>query len=340
MNSLNRVRISQLSLALAIALSATPVLAQNTSSAIGGQVTGVEGKPLAGATVTIKHIESGSVSTAVTDANGRYSSRGLRVGGPYTITISKDGMTETKNNVYLQLAETKSIDAALSGQKVLETVTVTGVAGGSDVFSANKMGAGTNISREQIDSFASINRNIQDFARLDPRVVQTDKARNEISVGGQNPRYNAVRVDGISISDTFGLESNSLPTPRQPISLDTIQEIKVDVANYDVTVTGGTGGIITAVTKSGTNEFHGSVYGLYRDNDWSGENASGVVPDLFDSEGTLGIHLGRPDYQRQAVLLRQLREVHRQGHVHRQLQHRPDRFRRHQHRQHHPGPDQ
>ena len=79
------------------------------------------------------------------------SSRGLRVGGPYTITISKDGLTETKNNVYLQLAETKSIDAALSGQKVLDTVTVTGVAGGSDVFSADKMGTGTNISREQID---------------------------------------------------------------------------------------------------------------------------------------------------------------------------------------------
>lgn len=294
MNSSSSVRISQLAMALAVALSVSPVLAQNTSSAIGGQVTGVEGKPLAGANVTITHVESGSISTAVTDANGRYAARGLRVGGPYTITISKDGMTDTKNNVYLQLAETKSVNAALSGQKVLDTVTVTGVAIGSEVFSADKMGAGTNISREQIDSFASINRNIQDFARLDPRVVQTDKARNEISVGGQNPRYNAVRVDGISISDTFGLESNSLPTPRQPISLDTIQEIKVDVANYDVTVTGGTGGIITAVTKSGTNEFKGSIYGLYRDNDWSGENANGVVPNLFDAEGTYGFTLGGP----------------------------------------------
>jgi len=92
----------------------------------------MEGKPLAGATVTIKHVESGSVSTAVTDASGRFSSRGLRVGGPYTVTISKDGMTETRNNVFLQLAETKSLDAVLGTQKVLETVTVTGVAGGSN----------------------------------------------------------------------------------------------------------------------------------------------------------------------------------------------------------------
>lgn len=296
MNSSMRLRVSQLSLALAVALSA-PVMAQNTSSAIGGQVTGNDGKPVAGAIVTIKHIESGSVSNAITDSTGRYSSRGLRVGGPYTITITKDGVTETRENVYLQLAETKSIDAALGGEKMLDKVTVTGVQMGSEVFSADKMGAGTNISREQIDSFASINRNIQDFARLDPRVAQTDKARNEISVGGQNPRFNAVRVDGISISDTFGLESNSLPTPRQPISLDTIQEIKIDVANYDVTVTGGTGGVITAVTKSGTNEFHGSVYGTYRDNDWSGKNENNIRPILFDSETTLGLTLGGPIVQ-------------------------------------------
>lgn len=284
-------------MALAVALSASPVLAQNTSSALGGQVTGTEGKPVAGATVTIKHIESGTVTTAVTDASGRYTSRGLRVGGPYTITITKDGVTETRENVYLQLAETKYLDASLGGPKVLDTVKVTGVAMGSEVFSADKMGSGTNISREQIDSFASINRNLQDFARLDPRVAQTDKARNEISVGGQNPRYNAVRVDGISISDTFGLESNSLPTPRQPISLDIIQEIKVDVANYDVTVTGGTGGVITAVTKSGTNEFHGSLYGTFRDNDWSGENQNGDRPSLFDTESTFGLTLGGPIVQ-------------------------------------------
>jgi outer membrane receptor protein involved in Fe transport len=294
MKTFKRARITQLSMALAIALSASPLMAQNTSSAISGEVVGANSQPLAGATVTIKHLESGSISTATTDASGRYSARGLRVGGPYTITITKDGQSQTRENVFLQLAETKYVDVTLGGQQVLDTVTVTGVALGSEIFSADKMGTGTNISRDQIDAYPSINRNIQDFARLDPRVVQTDKARNEISVSGQNPRYNAIRVDGVSISDTFGLESNNLPSPRQPLSMDLIEAIKVDVASYDVTVTGGTGAVITAVTKSGTNELSGSVYGLYRENGWSGEGESGVRPDLFDTQTTYGFTVGGP----------------------------------------------
>ena len=294
MKTSKRARITQLSMALAIALSATPAMAQNTSSAISGEVVGANSQPLAGATVTIKHMESGSISTAVTDASGRFSARGLRVGGPYTVTISKDGQSQVRENVYLQLAETKYLDISLGGQQVLDTVTVTGVALGSEIFSADKMGTGTNISREQMDAYPSINRNIQDFARLDPRVVQTDKARNEISVSGQNPRYNAIRIDGVSISDTFGLESNNMPSPRQPMSMDTIEAIKVDVSSYDVTVTGGTGAVITAVTKSGTNELVGSVYGLYRENSWSGEGETGVRPDLFDTQTTYGFTVGGP----------------------------------------------
>ena len=127
MKTFKRARITQLSMALAIALSATPVMAQNTSSAISGEVVGANSQPLAGATVTIKHIESGSISTATTDASGRYSARGLRVGGPYTITITKDGQSQTRENVFLQLAETKYVDVTLGGQQVLDTVTVTGV---------------------------------------------------------------------------------------------------------------------------------------------------------------------------------------------------------------------
>lgn len=291
---MHRIRLTQLALALGFALAGSPLMAQNTSSAINGEVVGGNSQPLAGATVTIKHVASGSVSTVTTDASGRFAARGLRVGGPYTITVTKDGQSETRENVFLQLAETKYVDLTLGGQQVLDTVTVTGVALGSEIFSADKMGAGTNISREQMDAYPSINRNIQDFARLDPRVVQTDKARNEISVSGQNPRYNAIRVDGISIGDTFGLESNNLPSPRQPLSNDTIEAIKVDVASYDVTVTGGTGAVITAVTKSGTNELIGSVYGLYRENSWTGEGETGVRPELFDTQTTYGFTVGGP----------------------------------------------
>ncbi|QBG99519.1 TonB-dependent receptor [Xanthomonas oryzae] len=290
------LRMSKLTLGLVAALAAAPVFAQSTSAGVAGLVTSSGGQPVPNAEVTITHVESGTVSRATTDASGRYNARGLRVGGPYTITITASGAgNTTREGVYLNLDKVNQVDAALGGD--LATLgTVQAIAGnyGSDIFSANKMGTGTNVTREEIESLPSINRNLQDYVRLDPRVAQTDKARNEISIAGQNPRYNAIRVDGISTNDAFGLESNSLPTPRQPFSMDVIDEISVDVANYDVTINGGTGGVINAVTKSGTNEFHGSVYGTYRDNDWSGNNQNGIRPQLFDNEATYGLTLGGP----------------------------------------------
>ncbi|MEO6226959.1 MAG: carboxypeptidase-like regulatory domain-containing protein, partial [Thermomonas sp.] len=100
----NRVRLSKLSLGLLVALAAAPVFAQSTSAGVGGQVMGADGQPVAGAEVTITHVESGTVSRATTDASGRYTARGLRVGGPYTITINKAGAgSDTENNIFLNL---------------------------------------------------------------------------------------------------------------------------------------------------------------------------------------------------------------------------------------------
>lgn len=292
MNRSNRIRLSKLSIGLMAALAMAPAFAQSTSAGVGGQVVGTDGNPAAGAQVTIVHTESGTVSRATTDASGRYNARGLRVGGPYTITVEKDGETKTETDVYLNLDEVSQIDVSFASQD-LDVIMVTG-SRGSQVFASDKMGSGSNVTREQIEGFASIDRNLQDYVRFDPRIAQTDKSRNEISVGGQNPRYNAIRIDGISTNDAFGLESNSLPTPRQPFSMDVIDEIAVDVANYDVTISGGTGGVINAITKSGTNEFRGSVYAYYRDNDWSGKNENDVRPVLFDNEQTYGFTLGGP----------------------------------------------
>lgn len=295
MTQSNRVRMSKLTLGLLAVLATAPAFAQSTSAGVGGRVVAADGKPVAGAEVTITHAESGTVSRAVTDADGRYNARGLRVGGPYTITINKAGEGSTsQDGVYLNLDKVNQVDASLNADvTTLQAVEAVATAG-SEVFSATKMGAGSNVTREQIEAFPSIERSLQDYARLDPRVTQTDKSRNEISVGGQNPRYNAIRVDGISTNDAFGLESNGLPTPKQPFSMDAIQEIAVDVANYDVTISGGTGGVINAVTKSGTNEFHGSVYGLYRDNSMVRENEDGSDFSGFEDETTYGVTFGGP----------------------------------------------
>lgn len=133
-----RFRMSKIALGLVVALAAAPSFAQSTSSGVGGLVTGADGAPVAGAEVTITHVESGTVSRATTDANGRYNARGLRVGGPYTISVVKAGAgADTEENIYLTLNQISTVDAALAGGDVttLETVTAVGIAGGSEVFS-------------------------------------------------------------------------------------------------------------------------------------------------------------------------------------------------------------
>ncbi len=283
-----------LSAAAAIVL-AGPALAQNTTAGIAGQVSGADGGPVAGATVTILHAESRSTSTTLTDANGRYAARGLRVGGPYTITISKDGLTEQREGVVLGLAETLAFNAQLGIPSA--TVVITGRAA-NDKFSRGTMGAGTSIGSRELASYASIQRSLQDFARLDPRLSQTEKDRGEIAAVGQNSRYNSITVDSVRINDTFGIEANGLPTIKQPISIDAIQAVQVNISNYDVTQQGYTGANINAVTKSGTNDFKGSVYYVFRNESLSGDRFFRrpdrfVTPTPFE-DSTTGFTLGGP----------------------------------------------
>ena len=294
MNQSRRLRMSKLALGLVVALAAAPSFAQSTSAGVGGLVTDTSGQAVAGAEVTITHIESGTVSRATTDASGRYNARGLRVGGPYTITVVKSGAgTKTEDNVFLNLNQVSTVNAALTGDvTTLETVQAV-YTGGSEVFSADKMGAGTTITREQLQNYGSIKRDLQDYARLDPRVSQTDKTRGEMSVLGQNSRYNSITIDGVSTSDTFGLEGNGLPTEKQPISIDAIDEVQVNVTNYDVAQPRYSGANINAVTKSGTNDFHGSLSYIYRDSDMVGD-LDGAPFTGWKDEKTYGATFGGP----------------------------------------------
>lgn len=294
---IEQFRLTKLAFSLALALAAVPALAQNTTSGIGGQITSADGAPASGAKITILHVESGSVNNAVTDAQGRYIARGLRVGGPYTITITQNGVTEKREGIFLQLAETASLDTTI-GAPAVQAVTITGSASRSDKFNSSNMGSGTNIGARELASQASIQRNLQDYARSDPRVSQTDKERGEISAGGQNSRYNSLTIDGVAVNDTFGLESNGSPTAKQPISIDAIQSVQVNVSNYDVTQKGYTGANINAVTKSGTNEFKGSVYYVKRDDRLVGQRFNSTTNTYFDApkfkEDTKGLTFGGP----------------------------------------------
>ncbi|RQO63160.1 hypothetical protein DBR47_00880 [Paucibacter sp. KBW04] len=289
---------SRTALSVAVAIvAAAPAMAQNTTAAIGGRVLTAEGKPVAGASVTILHRESGSVNNLVTDNEGRYSTRGLRVGGPYTVTVSKGAEKDVRNDIYLQLAESLSLDITL-GANVLSTVVVTGTNSAGLKINNGNMGANTAVSRKELDAYASIARSLQDYARIDPRLAQTDKERGEISALGQNARFNTITIDGVRTNDTFGLEGNNLPTIKQPISIDAIEAVQVNLSNFDVTQQGYTGANINAVTKSGTNEIKGSVYYVYRDDKLSGKRFNRTDESYYDApafkEDTKGFTLGGP----------------------------------------------
>jgi len=272
---------------------AAPALAQNTTGAISGQVIDAAGTPVAGAAVVITYTESRTVSSTTTDANGRYTARGLRVGGPYSVSIGKDGKTDQRDGVFVTLGETLSLDAQLG----TATVVVTGQAA-SQTFNRSNMGAGTTVSNAQLNALASIQRNLQDYARTDPRIAQTDKERGSISAGGQNSRFNSLTIDGVTINDTFGLEANNLPTAKQPISIDAIQSVQINLSNYDVTQKGYTGANINAVTKSGSNGFKGSVYYVFRNDSLVGQRFNRTDGSYADAptfkESIKGFTLGGP----------------------------------------------
>ncbi len=174
MNKQQKFRLTKLAFSLAIALSSVPAIAQNTTSGIGGVVTSNVGKPVVGAKVTIVHTESGSVSNTVTDAQGRYLTRGLRVGGPYTITITQDGITEKRENVFIQLAETSNVDAVIGS--AVQVVQISGNSNKPEKFNSSTMGTGTNIGARELAALGSIQRNLADYARTDPVFLKQTKS--------------------------------------------------------------------------------------------------------------------------------------------------------------------
>ncbi|MGC1549663.1 MAG: TonB-dependent receptor [Rhodanobacter sp.] len=297
MNSRFRAKI--LPLAITALLAASPVLAQDTSSSISGRVLDTSGKPVAGATVQIVHEPSGTTKLTTTDADGRYAAQGLRVGGPFDVAVSKSGEGKIEQgNVYLQLAQDTAVNLTMGGAqaqdaKNLASVTVSANAL-SQTFNSDNKGIATNVSRSEMDAAPTPGRSIQNIVRMDPRVVITDRQRGEISAVGQNSRYNNITVDSVSANDPFGLNANGLPTLGTPISQDTIQEYNISTANYDVAMRRGLGASVNAVTKSGTNDFHGSVYYAFQNDSMIGDNQNDAKYTGFSRQWTGGATLGGP----------------------------------------------
>lgn len=259
--------LKRLLLALvSIVLTAGLLNAQVTTSSMSGMLKDADGAPLGGATITAVHTPSGTRYTTVTQPTGQFTINNMRTGGPYQVTASFVGFqTQTFDDINLQLAETYILNGTLTkANQTLESVVVTG-GRRNNIMSANRTGSVTNIGVAQINRLPSVTRSLNDFTRLTPQA-------NGNAIGGGNSRQNFITVDGSDFNNTFGIGSN-LPANGSPISLDAIEEISVNITPFDIRQSGFIGSAINSVTRSGTNQFSGSVYTYFRNQNQQGNQA-------------------------------------------------------------------
>ena len=265
-------------------IASVAMMAQVTTSSISGKIVDEKG-PLPGATVIATHIPSGSSYFTISNSEGRYNMQGMRVGGPYTIEVRYVGYATSKSeNVTLKLGETYRADFTLDSKaNELGEIVVSGEAE-KPVYNSTS----TTVNSEEIAVLPTITRSIVDVVKVSPYA-------NNMSFAGSDGRSTNFTVDGANFNNNFGLSSN-LPGGGTPISVDAIEEVQVVVAPFDVRQSNFVGGGINAITKSGTNQFHGSAYTYYtnqtfRGNRLLGENL-GVRPE--ESTWTYGATVGGP----------------------------------------------
>ena len=250
--------LKRFTLAIALlVLSTSALMAQMTTSGIVGKITDANGEPIVGAVVKATHEPSGTFYSTATNVEGRYTIAGMRVGGPYTVEINYIGYADdVKSNLYLQLGEDLRVNSSMKEDAVmLGEVVITGKT------DAGKTGAGMNIGSAQLSEIPSLNHNVGDFVRITPQATVTESGA--MMFAGANNRYNSFQIDGAMNNDVFGLTangSNGGQAGANPVSMETVDQLQVAVAPFDVRQSGFTGGSINAVTKSGTNQFHASVY--------------------------------------------------------------------------------
>lgn len=269
-----------------LALAPSALFAQGvTTGALNGVVRNTDGEALAGATVQALHEPSGVQYGTMVREGGSYDIRGMRVGGPYTITVQTLGYeTEDEDEVFVRLNQTVRTDFTLRPQAI-EMAGITVQVEEDPVLNANRTGAATYVSEAQVEQLPSIKRSTRDLTRLDPR------SDGNFSFGGKNWLYNNVSLDGSYFGNPFGLDDPSPggQTNSEPVPFDAIEQVQVSIAPFDVRQGGFTGAAINSVTRSGTNEFRGTAYTFYRNESFIGGQVRGedvLNPELkFNQTG-------------------------------------------------------
>ncbi len=282
-------------LMLAIPLTAG---AQATSGSVRGTVLTPSGEPAAGATVTVTDTRTNTTRTATTREDGTFNVGGLVIGGPFTIAVTTSQYKGALlPDVYTNLSAATTFNITLEEGEIEEiVVTASAVFAGANLA----LGPSATFDLDKLQSAPAINRNITDVIRADARIY-VDESRGDINAVqcvGKNSRFNSLTVDGVRMNDSFGLNSNGYPTERMPFSFDAISQVAVELAPFDVEYGGFSACNINAVTKSGRNEFFGSMFYDYTSDSLRGDKLEGqrIQSNSYD-ENRYGITFGGPIIQ-------------------------------------------
>jgi len=277
---------------LAAGLSGQAVQAQETSANVRGQVLSADGNPVQGAEVRITHLPSGTVARSQTGSTGQFFQSGLRVGGPYELRVTADDFRPAvREDVFLDPGSQNPV--AITVERSTDQVDVTVVTGSALAGIELNNGVGSTFTARDIAAQPTADRDVISTLLRDP-LAQSDGVGN-LSVAGVNPRFNTFAIDGSTQTDNFGLSTGTYATSRSPINLDAIESATLAVADYSVLASDFVGGQVNVVTKSGTNEFDGSVYWAYQDDGFIGKDLSTgeFDPGEFEEE-EYGFTLGGP----------------------------------------------
>jgi hypothetical protein len=287
-------RVATATLAGALfALNAGNLLAQGvTTAAVQGTIRQATGAAVEGAIVTITNRGTGATIQATSRSNGKFSMENVAIGGPYTIEVRAIGFESVKrDNVMLSLGQRFTADFSLSPQVVQLQEIAVNAQTGDPIMNSARTGVAQSIGDTAINRLPILGRNFTDLVATTPQVASV---AGGVSAGGQNNRFNSIQIDGGVNNDLFGLGATGTPggqASAKAISLEAVREFQVLIAPYDVRQGNFAGGLINAVTQSGTNKFSGSVFGYLQNQDMVGKDVNGQTAADFkvlQYGGTLG----------------------------------------------------
>ncbi|UYQ91095.1 TonB-dependent receptor [Chitinophaga horti] len=291
----------KLLIAILLVLGGPALFAQVTTSSLTGTVKD-KNEALLGATVKATHLPSGTIYGTTTQTGGNYTIPNMRVGGPYRIEVTFVGYaTQTFNDITLKLGQPFRLDATLAdNSQQLNEVNI--VSRRNAIISPGNTGTSTTITRNQLEALPTVNRSLNDYIRMNTQASTTtngsDGSSLGASFGGQNNRYNQFAIDGATSNDVFGLSAsgtNGGQAGANPISIEAIEQIQVVLNPYDVKQSGFTGGGINAITKSGTNQVHGSAYYYFQNDNLVGKSPDTARRAFGDFENKIfGATIGGP----------------------------------------------